>query len=77
VRLRGSFGAVPGGLKGRGALASSLVASAAPIRAGGAESADMSLSDRERAEGFQPPLPTVVDSTVTVSERAEGFQHSV
>jgi len=28
------------------------IASATPIRAGGAESADMSLSDRERAEGF-------------------------
>jgi len=47
---------VLGGLKGRGSVAASEasgVASAAPIRAGGAESTDMPLSDRQRPEGFQ------------------------
>jgi len=53
VAVRG--GAVPGGLKGRGALACSSVVSGTTIRAGGAESADMSRSDRERVEGFQLP----------------------
>ncbi|QLH77400.1 hypothetical protein HZS55_08875 [Halosimplex rubrum] len=36
----------------------------ATIRAGGAESADMPLSDRERAEGFHRPLLPAVESTI-------------
>jgi len=43
----------PGGLKGRGALAFTLVACETTIHAGGAESVDMSRSDRERGEGFR------------------------
>jgi hypothetical protein len=66
----------PGGLKGRGALACSLVASATPIRAGGAESADMSLSDRERAEGFHRTITSGVSSPLTASERAEGIERT-
>jgi len=42
---------------------------AGPIRAGGAESADIPLSDRERVEGFQRTGPTAVavSSAVAVS----------
>jgi len=56
----------PGGLEGRDGLAGSEatgVASATPIRAGGAESADMSLSDRERVEGFHRTTMTAVRRT--------------
>jgi len=42
------------------------VASAAPICAGGAESADMSLSDRERAEGFHLTAMSTVETIATV-----------
>jgi len=42
--------------RARDARGERVVVSATPIRAGGAESTDMSLSDRERAEGFQPSL---------------------
>ena len=51
-----------------------VVASATSIRAGSAESADMSLSDRERPEGFQPTLYAAVEPTA--SERAGGFHRS-
>jgi len=50
-----------------------VVASAAPIRANGV-SEDMSLSDRERVEGFQPSGRVAV--AITASERVEGFQPS-
>ena len=53
----------PGGLEGRDVLAVSEangVVSATPIRAGGAESADMSLSDRERVEGFHLTITRAV-----------------
>jgi len=59
---------LPGGLEGRGGLAAngvSGVACATPIRAGGAESADMSLSDRERAEGFHLTITNAVALAVT------------
>jgi len=48
------------------------------IRAGGAESADMSLSDRERSEGFQLSLMSAVavEFPLTVGERPEGFQRT-
>jgi len=58
---------IPGELKGRGPVAPSearRVASATPIRAGGAESADMSLSDRERPEGFHRTTSRAVAETV-------------
>jgi len=49
-----------------------------PIRAGGAESADIPHSDRERGEGFQRSgsSAVVVSSAgaVTRSERDEGVQ---
>jgi hypothetical protein len=50
-------GAVSGGAGRGGAVAFTLVASAAPIQPGGAERLDMSLSDRERAgaSGFSVP----------------------
>ncbi len=63
----------PGGLKGRGALAFTLVARAGSIRAGGAESADIPRSDRERAEGFHRLLSPAVAVPSTATERAEGF----
>jgi len=65
----------PGGLKGRGALAAtsgSPVASVTPIRAGGAESADMSLSDRQRPEGFH----RTTSSTVLSSKRASSLHRT-
>jgi len=61
---------LPGGLKGRGPLAANAVsgvASATSICAGGAESADMSLSDRQRSEGFQLIPASPVLSAVDVS----------
>jgi len=72
----------PGGPKGRGELAFSSVAWAGPILAGGVESENILLSDRERGEGFQRTgsLAVVVLSAVSValsrSERGEGFQRS-
>ena len=46
------------------------VASATPIRAGGAESADMSLSDREHAEGFHLTITTAVATSATAVAEA-------
>ncbi len=54
--------AVPGGLNGRGGLACSSVVCAGPIRAGGAESADIPHSDREPAEDFHRLLSATVES---------------
>jgi len=57
-------------MKGRGPVAAnevSGVASATPIRAGRAESADMSLSDRQRPEGFHPTTSSAVLSTNPLS----------
>jgi len=66
----------PGGLKGRDALACNSVAERASIRAGGAESADIPLSDRERGEGFQlsgtPAVAVASPFEEAVSERVEG-----
>ena len=59
-------GSCPGGLKGRGALAFSLVVRAGTIRAGDAESADIPHSDRERVEGFRRLLSSAVDQTAIV-----------
>jgi len=63
---------LPGGLKGRGPVAAngvSAVASATTIRAGDAESADMSLSDRQRPEGFQRSPTSAVRPSDQVSSR--------
>jgi len=57
----------PGGLEGRGGLATtggSGVDSATPICAGGVESEDMSLSDREHAEGFHLTITKAVTTSV-------------
>jgi len=51
------------------------VVSATPIRAGGAESANMSLSDRERPKGFHHTASSAVASPA--SERFEGFQGEI
>jgi len=59
------------------------VASVTPIRAGRAESADMSLSDRQRPEGFHLSMSTAVWSAVAVSftriqqETTDKFAHTV
>ena len=52
------------------------VACAAPIRAGGAESADIPLSDREHAEGFHLATITAV-TTSTIAVAATALPRSV
>jgi len=49
----------------------SVVGSATSIRAGGVESADMSLSDRERVEGFHHTSTTAVTTITAVVEPAQ------